>query len=279
MTNSSSNGSRSSNGRPARRLERTARLRWVPLRLMRVNPLAQRELNRARVAQLAACFDPEQIGAPVVSHRGEWFWLIDGQHRVEGLKLWLGAWADQEIQCWCYEGLSEAQEAEQFLKLNDTLTVGAFAKFKAGLTAGRDAEGDVDRIVRALGLRIAAGRAGGGICAVATLRRVYGRAGAAVLARALRIIRDAYGDAGLDGPVIDGIALLCQRYDGDLPEQHAVARLAAAHGGVNGLLSRAGQLRQGTGAPQAECVAAAAVELINRGNDRTKLAPWWRTGP
>ena len=198
------------------------------LRFSTPPPAQCTDLNPARVAQLAACFDPEQVGAPVVSRRGDWFWLIDGQHRVEGFKLWLGAWEDQEIQCWCYEGLTEAQEADQFLRLNDTLTVGAFAKFKVGVAAGRDAEGDVDRIVRALGLRIAAGRAGGGICAVATLRRVYGRSGAAVLARALRIIRDAYGDAGLDGPVIDGVALLCQRYDGDLSEQHAVARLAAA---------------------------------------------------
>jgi hypothetical protein len=260
-------------------LGRTARLRWVPLTKLRVNPLAQRDLNRARVAQMAACFDPEQLGAPVVSHRGDWFWLLDGQHRVEAFKLWLGAWENQELQCWCYDGLTEAQEAEKFLVLNDTLTVNAFAKFKVAVQAGRDAEADVDRIVRALGLRIAAGRAGGGICAVATLRRVYGRAGAGVLARALRIIRDAYGDAGLDGPVIDGIALLCQRYDGDLTEQHAVQRLGAAHGGVHGLLSRAGQLRQGTGAAPAECVAAAAVELINRGTGRAKIAPWWRAEP
>jgi uncharacterized protein DUF6551 len=266
-------------GAPAGRLERAARLRWVPLREMRVNPLAQRDLNRARVAQLAACFDPEQIGAPVVSCRGGWFWLLDGQHRIEAYKLWLGSWEDQQVQCWCYEGLSEAAEAERFLRLNDTLTVGAFAKFKVAVQAGRDAEADVDRIVRALGLRIAAGRSGGGICAVATLRRVYDRAGAAVLARALRVIRDAYGDAGLDGPVIEGIALVCQRYDGDLSERHAVARLGAAHGGVGGLLSRAGQLRQGTGLSPAECVAAAAVELINRGTRRAKLAPWWRAGP
>ena len=265
-------------GTPVRRLERTARLRWVPLAQMRVNPLAQRDLNRARVAQLAACFDPEQIGAPVVSCRGGWFWLLDGQHRIEAYKLWLGSWEDQQIQCWCYAGLTEAAEADLFLKLNDTLTVSAFAKFKVAVAAGRDAEADVDRIVRALGLRIA-GRSGGGICAVATLRRVYGRAGAAVLARALRIIRDAYGDAGLDGPVIEGIALVCQRYDGDLPERHAVARLGAAHGGVGRLLSRAGQLRQSTGAAPAECVAAAAVELINRGTGRTKLAPWWRGQP
>jgi hypothetical protein len=56
----------------------------------------------------------------------------------------------------------------------------------------------------------------------------------------------------------------------------AVARLAAAHGAVHALLSRAGLLRQGTGAAPGECVAAAAVELINRGGGGNRLAPWWR---
>src|SRR5207247_738099 len=83
------------------------------------------------------------------------------------------------------------------------------------------------------------------------------RGGAAVLSRALRIIRDAYGEAGLEGPVIDRIGLICQRYDGQLSEQRAVDRLASAHGGVSGLISRAGQLRQSTGSAQAQCVAAA----------------------
>jgi hypothetical protein len=264
------------NGKPAGRLQRAARLHWVPLARMRVNPLAQREVNPARVALLAASFDPEQIGAPVVSRRGDWFYLVDGQHRIEAYKLWLGPWEDQQVQCWCYQGLSEAQEAELFLKLNDTLTVSAFARFKVAVQAGRDAEADVDRIVRTLGLRI--GRGAGGICAVATLRRVYARGGPAVLSRALRIIRDAYGEAGLDGPVIDGISLICQRYDGDLSEQRAIQRLSAAHGGVSGLISRAGQLRQSTGSAPAQCVAAAAVEVINRGSGGRKLPGWWRTG-
>jgi hypothetical protein len=264
------------NGKIEGRIERAARLRWVPLDRMRVNPLAQRGLNQARVNQLAASFDIEQMGAPVASHRGDWFYLVDGQHRVAALKLWLGRWEDQQIQCWTYEGLSEAQEAELFLKQNDTLTVGAFSKFKVSVQAGRDTEADVDRIVRALGLRIA--RGSGGISAVATLRRVYARGGPAVLSRALRIIRDAYGEAGLDGPVIDGISLLCQRYDGDLSEQRAIQRLSAAHGGVSGLVSRAGQLRQSTGSAPAQCVAAAAVEVINRGTGGRKLPGWWRTG-
>jgi hypothetical protein len=301
-----------SNGKIEGRIEREGRLRWVPLAQMRVNPLAQRDLNQARVAQLAAAFDPEQMGTPTVSHRGGWYYLIDGQHRIAALKCWLSSWEDQQVQCWTYEGLTEAAEAEKFLSLNDALPVRAFAKFKVSVQAGRDEDADVDRIVRALGLRIA--RGSGGISAVATLRRVYARGGPAVLSRALRIIRDAYGEAGLDGPVIDGIGLVCQRYDGDLSEQRAVERLSSAHGGeagldgpvidgiglvcqrydgdlseqraverlssahggVSGLISRAGQLRQSTGSATAQCVAAAAVEVINRGSGGRKLPAWWR---
>jgi hypothetical protein len=267
------------NGTIGGRIERKARLRWVPLTQMRVNPLAQRDLNPARVSGLAAAFDVEQMGNPTVSHRGGWYYLVDGQHRIQALKCWLGCWEDQQVQCWTCEGLSEAAEAELFLALNDTLTVGAFAKFKVAVQAGRDAEADVDRIVRALDLRIT--RGSGGICAVATLRRVYGRGGPAVLSRALRIIRDAYGEAGLEGPVIDGIGLVCQRYDGQLSEQRAVEQLSSAHGGVSGLVSRAGQLRQSTGSAQAQCVAAAAVELINRGTrgKNKKLPSRWTAQP
>jgi ParB-like nuclease domain len=255
------------------RIERKARLRWVPLTQMRVNPLAQRDLNQARVSKLAAVFDPEKMETPTVNHRGDWYYLIDGQHRIAALKQWLSSWQDQQVQCWIYEGLSEVEEAEKFLALNDALPVRAFAKFKVSVQAGRDTEADVDRIVRAQGLRIARGS---GISAVATLRRVYTRGGAAVLSRALRIIRDAYGEAGLDGPVIDGIGLLCQRYNGDLSEQRAIERLSSAHGGVSGLISRAGQLRQSTGSATAQCVAAAAVEVINRGSGGRKLPGWWR---
>ena len=267
------------NGKPGGRIEREGRLRWVPLTQMRVNPLAQRDLNQARVNRLAAAFDLEQMGAPAVSDRGGWYYIIDGQHRIAALKLWLGTWDDQQVQCWTYEGLSEAAEAEVFLKLNDVLTVHAFAKFKVSVQAGRAAEGDVDRIVRALGLRISQARGSGAISAVGTLRRVYARGGPVVLSRALRIIRDAYGEAGLDGPVIDGIGLLCRRYDGQLSEQRAIERLSTAHGGVSGLTSKAGQLRQTTGNAIAQCVAAAAVELINRGAGGKKLPSWWRAQP
>jgi hypothetical protein len=260
------------------RVEREARLRWVPLAKMRVNPLAQRELNPARVDKLASELELEQLGNPTVNLRSDaHFYLIDGQHRVEALKKWLGegGWEDQSMQCWSYEGLSEDEEAEKFLRLNDTLTVPLFEKFRVGIQAGRAEECDIDRIVRAQELRISRDQGGGAIRAVAALRKVY-RLGANPLARSLGIIRDAYGDSGLEAPVIEGVGLLCHRYNGELDVGNAVQRLGNAHGGVNGLMNRAAQMRQQTGNPLAHCVAASAVEIINRGRGGKKLPSWWR---
>lgn len=51
------------------RVQRTARLQWVPVAEMRVSTLAQRDRNDAKVSYLAAHFDPEEIGAPTVNLR------------------------------------------------------------------------------------------------------------------------------------------------------------------------------------------------------------------
>lgn len=261
----------------AKRVERAARLRWIPLGKTRVSPLAQRDLNDSRVEHITANMDLEQIGTPTVNERDGYFYIIDGQHRIEALRRWLGDDCEgQQIQCWSYAGLSEEEEAEKFLKLNDTLTVNAMAKFKVGVQAGRIVETDIDRIVRAQGLCVTSDKIEGGVRAVGTLRRVYDREGAAVLARALGVIRDAYGTAGFDAAVIDGMGYLCGRYNGELDVPTAVTRLASAHGGVNGLLNNAEILRRQTGNSRGQCVAAAAVDLINRGRGGKKLPAWWR---
>jgi hypothetical protein len=256
------------------RIERAARLAWVPISLMRVSPLAQRDLNRARVDRIAADFDLEQVGTPTVNKRGGGFYIIDGQHRVEALKE-IG-WGDQQIQCWTYEGLSEDEEAEKFLKLNDVLAVSAFVRFRVGVQAGRGRECDIDRIVRAAGLTVSQDKTDGAVAAVGTLTRIYDRAGARTLARTLGIVRDAYGSAGLDAAVLDGIGYLCGRYNGDLEDQLAVLKLTNVMGGVSGLLGKSEVLRKQTGLPRGHCVAAAAVEIINSGRGGKKLTPWFR---
>lgn len=257
--------------------ERVTHLRWVPVAKMRVPEVAQREENPSRVSYLAAHFDPELLTPPVVSERGGHFWIMDGQHRVAAFKDWIGEdWITQQVQCWTYTGLTEATEAEMFLKLNDTLNVGAFDKFRIGVTAGRDMETDIDRVVRATGLVVSKQSVEGGIRAVGALRKVYSRGGASVLNRSLSIIRDAYGDPGLEAPVIEGLGLVCSRYNGELDQEKAVKQLASFRGGVGALMQRAELSRKQTGAPRSHCVAAAAVEVINRGKGGKKLPGWWQ---
>jgi hypothetical protein len=257
------------------RVEREARLRWVPIPKMRVSPVGQRALNQARVDRLAAEFDLEQLGTPTVNERDGLFYIIDGQHRIAALEQ-IG-WGDQQVQCWTYSGLSEEEEADRFDRLNDVLAVHAYDKFRVRVTAGRDIESDIDRIVRAQQLVVSRDAVPGAISAVGTLRRVYTRSDGAVLGRALRIIREAYGDAGLEAPVIDGIGLLCQRYNGELSEDEAIKKLAKVHGGVGGLLGKAELLRRQMGQPKGHCVAAAAVEFINTGRGGKKLSSWWKS--
>lgn len=258
----------------SRHVEREARLTWVPLALMEVSPLAQRDLNKFRVGKLAANLDIEQLGTLTVNRRGGRFYIIDGQHRAEALRQ-IG-YGDQQVQCWTYEGLTETQEAEKFLKLNDILVVGAFARFKVSVQAGREDETAIDQIVRGEGLRVSHDRTDGSIMAVGTLERVYRRDGPENLGRALRIISGAYGDPGLQAIVIDGMGLLCHRYNGQLKDDKAVTQLSSAAGGVGALLGKAEVLRKQTGSPKAHCVAAAAVELINRGG-RGRLPSWWKS--
>lgn len=259
------------------KVERLSRLGWVPLARVKVNPLAQRDMVQARVDKLVAEFDPEQLGNPVVNHRGDSFYIIDGQHRIEALRLWLGeGWEAQQVQCEIYEGMSEAEEAEVFLRRNDTLTVNSFAKFRVAVQAGRGDESDIDKIVRQCGLRVSQERGNGAVSAVGTLVRVYRRSDPQSLARTLLLIRDAYGDAGLESVVIDGLGLLCHRYNGEIDDARLVQRLSGAHGGVNGLLNKAEVLRQQTGNPKGHCVAAAAVEIYNGTRGGRKLPSWWR---
>lgn len=259
---------------PKKHVERAARLRWVPIDTMRVAPLAQRDMKQYRVDHIVSSFDLEQIGTPTVNIRDGLAFIIDGQHRIEALKA-IG-WGDQSVQCWTYDGLNEEEEAERFLKLNDTLAVSAFDRFKVGVQAGRVEESDVDRIVRAHGLRVSQDQGEGAISAPGTLLNVYRRCGARVLSQTLNVVSQSYGDAGLSAPVIHGIGLVLQRYGSELDTARAVERFSGTRGGVYGLTNRAETIRQRTGNAKSHCIAAAAVEIYNGGRGGKKLATWWR---
>lgn len=266
------------------RVERRAQRGWVRLGDVDVNPLVQREFVPSKAERIALEFDPEHFGTPVVNRRGSRVWLIDGQHRAAALKIWLGeGWEDQQFEAEIYDGLTEAQEAEAFLRRNDSMSVNAYNKFRIAVVAGREDETMVAGIVLRAGLTITQDReAEGRVVAVGTLLNVYRRAGGEVLSRTLAIIRDAYGAAGLSATTIAGMAMVVHRYGENLDDTEMIKRLNRANGGVSGMLAKAERARRETGNPKHFCTAGAIVDTFNslsaasKGGNGQKLVSWWK---
>jgi len=258
------------------KVSRVPHLRWVPIAETRVIPVAQRDFNQSQAEEYAADFDLEALGYPVVNYRNGAFYIIDGQHRIAALKL-IG-WGDQSIQCECYADLTDGQMAELYLRRARRRKESAFDNFRIAITAGRAVECDVDRIVRAQGLRVSHDKAEGSIAAVITLKSVYERAGGTNLAQTLRIIKNAYDGDGkaFNVSTIKGVSLVCQRYEGKFDEKALTDRLSKMTGGSLGLLRKAETIRRQTGAAKAHCVAAAIVELFNATRGGKRLDNWWR---
>jgi Uri superfamily endonuclease len=260
-------------------IERTAHLRWLgPIEDFKVSPVAQREQRPHWVDYLIANMDLEQLGIITVNIRkpsGEAY-IIDGAHRILALVKGFG-WGDQQVQCQVYEGLSEAEEADVFLKLNKQLSVNAFDNYRVAVTAGRDVECSIDQIVRQAGLRVARGKADDAVACVGTLQRIYTQHGPSALAKTLRIVRDAYGQPGYQAIILGGIGQLVARYNGDLNTERLVTKLATATAGVSGLRGRAAVAQKQFGGTREACVAAAAVDIYNTPGGKGKRVPsWWK---
>ena len=124
------------------------------------------------------------------------------------------------------QGLTVEQEADLFLELNDSTNVNAWWKFQNAVSANRVAEAEVNRVVLTNQLVVSREDVDNGIGCVSTLMKIYRRSDSIILGRTLRIARDAYGKPAMEASVIDGLGMLCQRYNGQLPEELAVAKLA-----------------------------------------------------
>jgi hypothetical protein len=260
------------------RVERTARLKWVNVKDMRVQGDAQRGLKSTRVHKMLfddeghEIFDPEQLGYPTLSYRDGVYYICDGQHRIAAYKEWDKDWETQQMQCQVYEGLTRQEEAQIFLRLNNTLTVTPMAKFKVALTAQQEPETSINQVVTQHHLKI--GLAVGQLKCPGTLLTIWARGGAPLLGKSLRIAYDAFGEFGLDSWVLDGVSAVCMRYKG-LDEVEATRRLRQMAGGYNALMTRATQYQHQQGRKKGDAVAGSIVTTLNAGSKGMKLPPWW----
>lgn len=261
------------NNRTASTPDRQWTLTWVAADDLQVNPVAQREFRPAHAEAIYRKFDIDKFQVPYVNRRdGGQLFILEGQHGTWAYRQWLGD--DQKIQVWLSEGLTEEEEAEFFLSLNDKKTVDAMSKFKVAVTAGRETEAAIDRIVRASGCSVGNRGSSDTISAVGTLLTIFNRHGGDVLRRTLDIIRGAYVEGGYERPVLMGIAMVLARYP-DVNEARLVKQLAAVRSGWKGLIQATTFVREQMNVAQPEAAAASVVDLYNKGRGGKKLPTWW----
>jgi len=242
--------------------------------------VAQREFRKAHGDRLAAELDLNKLGYPIVNYRDGIPWVVDGQHRKYALEQ--NGFGNEVLDCEVYEDLTDAEMADIFLGRDNRKPVPVYDKFHVSRTAGYKRELDIWHAVESNGQRISRER-DGGISAVAALGKVYDRSGDIVLGQVIRTINLGFGgdtDA-FDGSIIEGLGLVYNRFNGRTDEKALAHRLAGLRHGARELLRKAEAIKERTGNQKKHCIAAAVVEIFNKGagpHSKGRLPAWWKEG-
>lgn len=261
----------------ANRPARQSHLQWVKLDDLHINPVAQREFKPAWAQFILNDFDIDKFQVPHVNERIDGsLWIMEGQHGTWAYRQWLGG-DNEQIQVWIYKGLTEQEEAEFFLSLNNKKAIELLDRFKVAVTAGREVECDIDRIVRANGCVVSGSPSThGSISAVGALTTIYNRFGGVTLSATLNAIGNAFGDGGFERPNLIGLAMVLARYP-DVDRVLLIAKLAKLRNGSKGLVQKAYMIREQMGCSATDATAAAVVDIHNAGRGGRKLPSWWKS--
>lgn len=241
----------------------------LPLSDLRIDRRYQRVFDQTWVDAKVPEFNVSLLGTITVSKRGDIYWVVDGQHRVELVKQAVGSGA--LIKAEVFYDLDAQQEARLFLGRNATKRIRPFDRFHAGFAAGEEDVVNIVNILRSLGLDYGNQRETGKVNAVASLRRIYGLErqgegiGAAALTASLRTAIEAWGKGpdSFEGTVLAGLGLFFREYLGKVDSSVLAEKLAVREGGPRGIKSQARTLRSINGRTVAANAAAVIVGAYN----------------
>lgn len=181
-------------------LKKSAKCTKPNYKELQVSDLNLADYQRTRlsmeiVKRYAKDFDWDIFGVPLVSYRDGKYWVVDGQHRVEVLKI-LGI---ETVLCQVLSGLSYEEEAAKFVKLNtEHKVLNANQKFHGKVEAKDSDALSIRDIMKQNNLTYAKHLRGQNetvVSAIATVERIYNKKGSAHLNRVLNILKQAwYGD-------------------------------------------------------------------------------------
>ena len=152
----------------------------------------QRGVYASKIRKYAQNFDYDVFGVPLVSQRDGSYWIVDGQNRVEALKLK----GIKTVLCQVLHGLSYEEEAMKFVKLNTDRTVlSANQKFHARVESGEEKAFKIAEIIHKNDLtygRNSNKRNDNQIGAISCIERIMGSHGEKHLDRVLRTIKKSW---------------------------------------------------------------------------------------
>jgi hypothetical protein len=247
--------------------------------LLTVDQSVQRPLDGVRVAAIAGDFEREALGVIHVSHRADGtYHIIDGQHRMAALRV-MGK-GDTTVPCAMYEGLSRAEEAAMFRRLNNTRQIQVLDRFRVRIVEGDPVACEISAILGSHGWNVTKGTARGSFFAVAAMEKIYRakEGGDSATCDALvRIATEAWGhdSNALRAEIVSGLGVLLRRHP-HLEMVKLVTELARHEGGPLGLI---GQARQLHSIRNGRISDAMAEILVNRYNARRKInrLPEWNS--
>lgn len=219
-----------------------------PIQYVRVNDCeviweeAQRERRNTLVRRIIDNFDPEIFGVLTVTAKNgiDKHHVIDGQGRVIALKEM--GYGDQLVPAVVKDVHDAKGAAKMFDGINSGEKPQAIDRFKVRVTAGYEAENDLNDLVRALGYRIAANGDPGTISAVAALTTVQKKYGLSTLRAALEIIQATWKmdrDA-VHGAIIQGYSKLVADHGNVIDRKRLVSKIGKKYTAANLLAAAKG---------------------------------------
>lgn len=260
-------------------------VRDLPVAELVVDPRVNtRPVNYNRVQGMATDFNPDALGVLHVSVREDGtLSLVDGNHRR--LTLERIGWTDQLVPCRIYTGLSVAQEARLFDRLNDTRKPSRIARFMARVTGEHKETLAINAIVRSVGLAVHDAPGAGHIQCVAVLEALYKgdtkiakKPDPRCILHALECLRDAWGldSTSFKGSLVYGLGLVFLREGDRVKKPHMVTRLQGVLGGPTGLEARARTAKDMHNRSLPFSAAGVIVDLYNKGQSgKGRLQSWW----
>jgi hypothetical protein len=176
---------------------------------------AQRPFQESWAKKIADDFDTDKFDPPVITRpNGEGkYHIVEGQHRVFAVRLLFGD--DEQLKCRMVDADDPARAAEIFLGINSgRKAIKPVVKFQVAVTAGREPEVAINRLVNKMGYKISLTKGDYCISAVSSLIHVHERQGKDMLGKTLMTLDDSWpGDhSAFQGEMLKGYAVFLNEY-------------------------------------------------------------------